>query len=104
MPAKGALGAARGSWTGVTVDVLATTSPPATSDWRSTWTWTVSVARKPLLDTKSRDGKEMICTGATGGSLGRTPGGRVARLAAVVTLSPVDCGERLPMASAASTV
>src|SRR5919202_6962776 len=96
IPANGAPGAARGSACGMTVDVLATMSPPATSDWRSTWTWTVSVARKPLLDTKSRDGNEMICTGATGGSLTVTPAGTVARLAAVVTVMGVDCGERLP--------
>src|ERR671936_938773 len=104
MPANGASTAARGSGCGVTVEVLTRTRPAWPSTLRSTWTWTVSVGRKPLLDTKSRDGKEMICTGATGGSLAVTPAGSVASWTAVVTLTVFDNVERLPTASAASTV
>jgi hypothetical protein len=46
----------------------------------------------------------MIWTGATGGSLTTVPGGSVASCNVVDAVTGLDGPERLPMASAASTV
>src|ERR687886_534854 len=104
MPANGASSGARGSCWGMTLDVLTTTGAVCVSYLRSTCTRTVSVGRKPLLETKSRDGNEMICTGAAGGLCTTVPAGSVATCWTVVALAAFDSGERLPTASAASTV
>src|SRR5215467_2720500 len=105
MPANGSVGRALGSGCGMVPDELLTrTRPLIPSTCRKTCTSTVSVSSKPLEEIKSRDGKLIICTGATGGSLTTVPGGNVATGGTVVTVTPVDRPERLPVASAASTV
>src|ERR671933_1044160 len=101
MPAKGASGAARGSGWGVQLAELTSTCWPPSL--RSTWTSTVSLARKPLDEMKSRAGNEMIWIGATGGSLTVAPAGSVATGRKVVTGAAVARPERLPTASPAST-
>ncbi len=64
-------------------------------------TVTRSVASQPLVDTKSRDGKAVIEIGATGGSLTMTlAAGRTSAVAEMAS----ETAERLPTASAASTV
>src|SRR5919198_2271537 len=95
-PANGSFGPAFGSACGICVAELTSTSWPPSR--RSTCTATVSVAWKPDDEMKSRDGNEMICTGAAGGSLTVVPGGSVALGRDVWTDTAVDIDERLPTA------
>src|SRR5919206_1112607 len=101
-PANGSFGPAFGSACGIWVAELTSTSWPPSR--RRTWTATVSVARKPVDEMKSRDGNEMIWTGEAGGSFTGVPAGSAATGRTEVIDWPVDWPERLPTASPASTV
>src|SRR5215471_10614526 len=88
MPANGSVGRALGSGCGMVPDELLTRTRPLTpSTCRKTCTSTVSVSSKPLEEIKSREGKLIICTGATGGSFTTVPGGSVATWGTVVTVT-----------------